>query len=42
MHVVDYTREALAEVAGHVTVLAEAEDLPAHGQAVSIRLDDDR
>ncbi len=39
MHVVDYTREALAEVADHVTVLAGAEDLPAHGQAVSIRLD---
>ena len=28
VHVVDYTREALAEVAGHVVALAEAEDLP--------------
>jgi len=37
VHVVDYTREALAEVAGHVTTLAEAEDLPGHGQAVSVR-----
>jgi histidinol dehydrogenase len=41
VHVVDYTQEALAEVAGHVVVLAEAEDLPAHGQAVSVRLADD-
>jgi histidinol dehydrogenase len=41
VHVVDYTPEALAEVAGHVVTLAEAEDLPAHGQAVSVRLVDD-
>jgi histidinol dehydrogenase len=40
MHVVDYTREALAEVAGHVVTLAEAEDLPGHGQAVTVRLDE--
>ncbi|MBF6046850.1 histidinol dehydrogenase [Streptomyces sp. NRRL B-1677] len=37
IHVVDYTREALAEVAGHVVTLAEAEDLPAHGAAVKAR-----
>jgi histidinol dehydrogenase len=37
VHVVDYSREALADVAGHVAVLAEAEDLPAHGQAVKVR-----
>ena len=42
VHVVDYTREALAEVAGHVVTLAEAEDLPGHGQAVSVRLDEQR
>ena len=41
VHVVDYTREALTEVAGHVVTLAEAEDLPGHGQAVSVRLADD-
>lgn len=41
VHVVEYTQEALAEVAGHVVTLAEAEDLPAHGQAVSVRLADD-
>ena len=33
IHVVDYTRDALAEVAHHVVTLAEAEDLPAHGAA---------
>jgi histidinol dehydrogenase len=37
MHVVDYSREALAAVARHVEVFAEAEDLPAHGAAVSAR-----
>ncbi|GAB2683470.1 histidinol dehydrogenase [Thalassiella azotivora] len=37
IHVVDYTREALQDVAPHVLALAEAEDLPAHGQAVSVR-----
>ncbi len=37
VHVVDYSREALAEVADHVTTLAEAEDLPAHGAAVRVR-----
>jgi histidinol dehydrogenase len=40
MHVVDYSRTALAEVADHVVTLAEAEDLPGHGQAVSVRFDE--
>jgi histidinol dehydrogenase len=39
MHVVDYSREALAEVADHVVTLAEAEDLPGHGTAVSVRFE---
>jgi histidinol dehydrogenase len=39
IHVVDYTREALAEVAGTVVTLADAEDLPAHGAAVRARFD---
>ncbi|MEU9123870.1 histidinol dehydrogenase [Streptomyces sp. NPDC048506] len=39
IHVVDYTREALAEVAHHVVTLAEAEDLPAHGAAITARFD---
>jgi histidinol dehydrogenase len=39
IHVVDYSRDALAEVAHHVVTLAEAEDLPAHGAAVKARFD---
>ncbi len=37
VHVVTYTEAALREVGGHVVALAEAEDLPSHGAAVSIR-----
>jgi histidinol dehydrogenase len=37
IHVVDYSREALAEVAGHVVNLANAEDLPGHGDAIRAR-----
>ena len=40
VHVVEYSRDALLQVARHVEVFAEAEDLPAHGRAVSIRFDD--
>ncbi|HEY9564639.1 MAG TPA: histidinol dehydrogenase, partial [Nocardioides sp.] len=39
VHIVDYTREALAEVADHVVNLAEAEDLPGHGAAVRVRFE---
>jgi histidinol dehydrogenase len=39
IHVVDYTREALADVAAHVVTLAGAEDLPGHGDAVRARFD---
>ncbi|MGH3435819.1 MAG: histidinol dehydrogenase, partial [Sciscionella sp.] len=37
IHVVDYTAEALRAVADKVVALANAEDLPAHGQAVTAR-----
>ncbi len=37
VHVVDYSSEALAEVAGHVRTLADAEDLPGHGAAIQVR-----
>jgi histidinol dehydrogenase len=37
VHVIAYSREGLADVARHVEVFAEAEDLPAHGAAVSLR-----
>jgi len=37
IHVISYTEAALREVASHVVTLAEVEDLPAHGQAVTAR-----
>lgn len=37
MQVVTYTSDALREVGGHVVALAEAENLPSHGAAVTIR-----
>jgi histidinol dehydrogenase len=39
VHVVDYDRAALGEVADHVVNLAEAEDLPAHGAAIRVRFE---
>ncbi len=39
IHVVDYTEAALKDVAGHVITLANAEDLPAHGEAVRRRFE---
>ncbi|HEU5269912.1 MAG TPA: histidinol dehydrogenase, partial [Jatrophihabitans sp.] len=38
VHVVRYDQAALAEVAAKVIALAEAEDLPAHGAAIAVRL----
>ncbi len=40
VHVVDYSEQALRDVAGHVMTLAAAEDLPAHGAAVRARTGD--
>ncbi|MDJ1135301.1 histidinol dehydrogenase [Streptomyces iconiensis] len=37
IHVVDYSKEALADVTHHVLALADAEDLPAHGDALRAR-----
>ncbi|WP_026129247.1 histidinol dehydrogenase [Nocardiopsis prasina] len=39
VHVVEYDRDALADVAHHVITLSQAEDLPAHGEAVAARAD---
>jgi histidinol dehydrogenase len=39
VHVIDYSRDGLAEVADHVVALAEAEDLPGHGAAVRVRFE---
>ncbi|WP_307205557.1 histidinol dehydrogenase [Nocardioides zeae] len=37
VHVVEYDRQGLDDVADHVVTLAEAEDLPGHGAAVKVR-----
>ncbi|WP_236788794.1 histidinol dehydrogenase [Amycolatopsis sp. GM8] len=37
IHVIDYSEDALREVADKVVALAGAEDLPAHGEAVTAR-----
>jgi histidinol dehydrogenase len=42
VHVVDYSADALQAVAGKVVALANAEDLPAHGEAVQARFDGTR
>ncbi len=40
VHVISYTESALREVADHVVTLANAEDLPGHGAAVTVRFAD--
>lgn len=39
IHVINYTEAALKDVSGHVITLANAEDLPAHGEAVRRRFE---
>lgn len=40
IHIIDYDRSALSDVADHVITLAQAEDLPGHGDAIAVRFDD--
>jgi len=42
IHVVEYDEAALRAVAPHVIALAGAEDLPAHGDAIRVRVDGGR
>lgn len=37
VQVIEYTREALAELADKIVAVADDEDLPAHGEAVRAR-----
>jgi histidinol dehydrogenase len=37
IQVINYSRSALEEVSGHIVSLSRAEDLPAHGEAVTAR-----
>ncbi|HZU48674.1 MAG TPA: histidinol dehydrogenase [Mycobacterium sp.] len=39
IQVVDYTEAALKDVSGHVVTLAQAEDLPSHGEAIRRRFE---
>ena len=39
VQVIEYSKEALKDAAHHLRVLAHAEDLPAHAQAIDIRLE---
>jgi histidinol dehydrogenase len=39
IHVVDYSEQALRDVAAKVVALANAEDLPAHGEAITARFE---
>ncbi len=39
VNLIEYDRDALADVADHVVTLAQAEDLPAHGAAITVRFD---
>jgi histidinol dehydrogenase len=41
IHVVDYSEQALREVAVKVVALANAEDLPAHGEAITARFEEE-
>lgn len=41
IHVIDYDRSALLDVAEHVVALANAEDLPGHGDAITVRTRDE-
>ena len=40
IHIIEYSKRALSDVAHHVVALSAAEDLPAHGDAVTIRYRD--
>ncbi|MEV4628392.1 histidinol dehydrogenase [Micromonospora sp. NPDC049523] len=42
IHIIEYDETALRDVAPYVVTLAEVEDLPAHGQAVSARFPNER
>ncbi len=42
VQVIEYSKEALLEASNHVRALAHAEDLPAHAQAVDIRLENNK
>jgi len=40
VHIIEYDENALRDVAPHVVALSQAEDLPAHGEAIRTRFED--
>jgi histidinol dehydrogenase len=40
LHYIEYTKEAFMDISETVITLANSEDLPAHGEAMSARLED--
>ena len=42
VQLIEYSQDALKDAANHLRVLAHAEDLPAHAQAVDIRLENNK
>ena len=40
LHFIEYSEQAFRDIAPTVITLAQSEDLPAHGQAMSVRLED--
>jgi histidinol dehydrogenase len=39
LHFIEYDQKAFTDIASTVITLAEAEDLPAHGEAMTARLE---
>jgi histidinol dehydrogenase len=39
LHFINYNERALREIASSVIAFANAEDLPAHGEAIAVRFD---
>jgi histidinol dehydrogenase len=39
LHFIEYDKQSLSDIAQTVITLAEAENLPAHGQAIRVRFE---
>jgi histidinol dehydrogenase len=40
LHYIEYSKEAFVDISQTVITLANSEDLPAHGEAMTARLED--
>jgi histidinol dehydrogenase len=41
IHLIEYNKEAFDEISQTVITLANAEDLPAHGEAITVRYENE-